>query len=118
MLPPRRTAEIIWQDTIKKEMKNVKFAFQTIPESEKPPNGFQYVDCHMVIDLKIEDFCRMSCLVAGGHTTHTLAAITYSSVVTRETVHIALTMMVLHDLEIKAADVLKAYLTAPNREKI
>ena len=36
----------------------------------------------------------------------------------RETVCIALTMAVLHDLEVKAADVLNAYVMAPNHEKI
>ena len=50
--------------------------------------------------------------------THTLDMITYSSVVTRETVCITLTMVVLHDLEVKAADVLNTYVTAHNREKI
>ena len=39
---------------------------------------------------------------------------TYSSVVTRETVCIALTMAALHDLEVKLADVLNAYVSAPN----
>ena len=38
--------------------------------------------------------------------TYTPDAITYSSVVTRKTVHIALNMVVLHDLEVKAAEVL------------
>ena len=38
--------------------------------------------------------------------------ITYSSVVTRETVCIALIMAGFHDLEVKAADALNAYLTA------
>ena len=42
----------------------------------------------------------------------------YSNVVTRETVHIALAMAVLHDLEVNAADVLNAYVMAPKREKI
>ena len=48
----------------------------------------------------------------------TLDVITYSSVVTRETGHSALMMTVLHDLEVKEADVLNAYVMAPNREKI
>ena len=49
---------------------------------------------------------------------HTPDTITYSSVVTRETVPIALTMVALHDLEVKTADVLNSYMTAPNVEKI
>ena len=49
--------------------------------------------------------------------THIPDTITYSKVVTRETVYIGFTMAVLHDLEVKAADVLNAYVTAPNHEK-
>ena len=45
-------------------------------------------------------------LVMGGPTSQKLDLITYSTVVTIETVHIALTIVVLHYLEVKAADVL------------
>ena len=49
----------------------------------------------------------------GDHMTHTLDTITYSSVVTRETVCITLSMAVLHDLKVKTADVLNSYVTVP-----
>ena len=48
--------------------------------------------------------------------THTLDVITYSCIVSRETVCIALTMAALHDLEVKAADILNLYMIVPNRE--
>ena len=44
--------------------------------------------------------------------------ITYSSVVGRETVCIALTLAALNDLEVKVADIMNAYVTAPTEEKI
>ena len=50
--------------------------------------------------------------------THTSDIITYSSVFTRETVCIALTMAALHALAVKAADVLNAHVMAPTRKKI
>ena len=56
--------------------------------------------------------------MARGFMNHTLDIITYSSVVTKETVCIALTMAALNDLEVKPADALNAYVVAPNREKI
>ena len=56
--------------------------------------------------------------MAGGHLTHTPDVITYFSVVTRKTVCIALTMVAFHELEVKAAVVLNAYVMAPNREKM
>ena len=50
--------------------------------------------------------------------THTLDTITFSSVISKETVHIALTMVALHDLKVKVADVLNIIVIAPSREKI
>ena len=72
----------------------------------------------MVFITKMEDFHRKACLVAKGHMTHTLDAITYSSVAIRETVCIALTVAALHGLEVKAADALNDCVMAPNRENI
>ena len=46
----------LWQDAIQKEMENVKIECKIIPKGKKPPNGFQYVNCHMVFDIKMEDF--------------------------------------------------------------
>ena len=112
----KNNGNTLLQNAIQKEMENVKIAFQIIPEGKKPPNGFQYVDCCMVFDIKMEDFQQKTHLVAEGHMTHTLDTIMYSSVVTRETVYIALTMVALHNLEVKAADVFNAYLMAPNCE--
>ena len=50
--------------------------------------------------------------------TLTLDTIMYSSVVMRKTVCIALTLVALHDLEVKAAGALNAYVTACKYEKI
>ena len=44
--------------------------------------------------------------------------ITYSSMVQQETVCIALVSAVLHDLEVKEAGILNAYLSASYREKV
>ena len=53
--------------------------------------------------------------MVGGHMPHTLDTITYSSVVTRETVCIPHTMAALHDLEVNATNILNAYVMASNR---
>ncbi len=72
----------------------------------------------MIFDIKMEDFRRKAQLVAGGHMTDVPPTITYSSVVGRETVWIALTLAALNDLEVKVADIMNAYVTAPTEEKI
>ena len=50
--------------------------------------------------------------------THTPDVVTYSSVVMRETVYIALIMAALHDLVVRSADILNTCAVAHNREKI
>ncbi len=51
--------------------------------------------------------------MAGGHWTKAPATITYASVISCETMHLALTILSLNDLEVKVGDVLNAYITAP-----
>jgi hypothetical protein len=65
-----------------------------------------------------ENFRRKARFVAGGHTTETPAALTYSSVVSRDSVRIALLFAALNDLDIQSCDIQNAYLTADCREKI
>jgi hypothetical protein len=43
---------------------------------------------------------------------------TYASVVSRETILIALTLAALNDLEVKGADILNAYISTPIKEKV
>jgi hypothetical protein len=72
----------------------------------------------MIFDVKMEDFRRKSRCVAGGHITDTTHEMTYASVVSRETVRIALTLAALNELDVKMADIENAYLTAPITEKV
>jgi hypothetical protein len=72
----------------------------------------------MIFDVKMEDLRRKARFVAGGHTTDTSHAMTYASVVWRDSVIIALALAALNDLNVKMADIENAYLTAPITEKI
>ncbi len=55
---------------------------------------------------------------AGDHWTKAPVTITYASMVSCETVRLALTIASLNDLEVKVGDVLNAYITAPVKEKV
>ena len=65
-----------------------------------------------------ENFGRKARMVAEGHTTEAPYSITYSSVVSRYSVRIALTIAALNKLDVLACDIQNAYLTAQCREKI
>ena len=111
----------LWWDAILKEMKNVRPAFEAWEGSKEDlPPGYQEIRCHIIFDIKMgENFRRKARFVAGGHTTEVPdSLITYASVVSRDSVRIALTIAALNDLKVMACDIQNAYLTADCREKI
>jgi hypothetical protein len=71
----------------------------------------------MIFDVKMEDFRQKARLVAGGHRTKAPVTITYASMVSCETMCLALTIASLNDLEVKLGDVWNAYITAPGRRR-
>ena len=115
----RENGDTLWWDAICKEMKNVRIAFDEYDGEISNLVGYQKIDCHLIFDIKFgENFRRKARMVAGGHTTSTPSTLTYSSVVSRDSVRIALTIAALNGLKVFAADIENAYLTAPCREKI
>jgi hypothetical protein len=82
-------------DAICKELEKVKVAFEFC-EAWTPQQvqdgiargdfvGYQEIDCHMIFDVKM-DLTWKAQFVAGGHTTETPSSITYSSVVSCDSV--------------------------------
>ena len=112
--------DTLWWDAICQEMRNVRIAFEEWDKEEKDiPPGYQKINCHMIFDIKMgENFRRKARFVAGGHTTDCPPEITYSSMVSRDSVRIVFTLAALNGLDIKGADIQNAYLTAQCREKI
>ena len=114
----KETGTTFWYDALQKEMQNNRVAFDIREKDTLIPNGYQHMKCHMVFDIKMGTLHRKCCLVAGGHMTETPTHMRYSSVVSRESVRIALTIAALNNLEVMTGDILNAYLTAPCAEKI
>ena len=115
-----------WEQAIKKEMSKVRVAYEPnekyTPEdvrSGKAPEmtGFQEITCHLIFDVKM-DFTRKARFVANGSKTEAPLSITYSSVVSRDSVRLAFLIAALNDLDIMSCDIGNAYLNAPCREKI
>jgi hypothetical protein len=115
-----------WERALKKEMLKVSVAYK--PKEGVTPEdvcggkvhdmiGYQEIKCHIIFDAKM-DFTRKARFVAGGHMTQPASSITYSSVVSRDSVRIAFLLATLNGLKILACDIGNAYLNAPCREKI
>ncbi|GFH48973.1 Blackbeard [Chaetoceros tenuissimus] len=98
-------------------MVNAKCAFKLLARGDKPPPGYNEILCHLVFDVKL-DMTRKARYVAGGHLTNVPANMTYSSVVSRDTVRIGFLVAALNDLDILAGDIQNAFLSAPTEEKI
>ena len=113
----RNGNQAVEKSPCRKEMNAIRVAFKILTNEEKVPPGYQYVPCKTIFDVKMEDLRRKSRYVAQGCVTEPPSTITYASVVSRESVRIALTVAALNDLEVKAGDIQNAYLTAPNAEK-
>jgi hypothetical protein len=114
----QRNGNTLWADTIAKETKDVCIAFKYLNPGERAPLDYKWITCHMIFDIKIEDVRRKDCMVAGGHMTGVPMIMTYASVVSRDTIRIALTLVALNDLEVNAADILNAYISAPIKENV
>jgi hypothetical protein len=76
------------EEAIQKELQNIRSAFHFLSDDETVPIGYKKIPCHVVFDVKM-DFTRKARFVAGGHMTDPPSTITYSSVVSRESVRIA-----------------------------
>jgi hypothetical protein len=111
------TNTTFWFDAIQKEMKNVRVAFKFLDTGERIPIGYKWIKCHSIFDVKM-DFTRKAHFVAGGHMTDPPLTLTYSSVVSRDSVRIAFMLAALNDVNLLAADIENDYLNAPTRERV
>ena len=81
--------------------------------------GYQEIRCHMIFDINMDGrFTRKDRYVAGGHTTDPQSFITYSSVVSRDSIIIVFTLAALNGVYIRASDIGNAYLNTKCRENI
>jgi hypothetical protein len=97
-------------------MINNRAAFKFLEEDENVPVGYKWIRCHMIFDVKM-DFTRKARFVAGGHMTDPPSAITYSSVVSRDSVRIAFMLASLNGLSLSATDIGNAYLNAEGEKR-
>ncbi len=59
-----KNGNTLWVDAIVKKMKEVRIAFNILPDGHSAPIGYQKIPCHMIFDVKMEDFRQKARLVA------------------------------------------------------
>jgi hypothetical protein len=113
----RINGNTLWMDALRMEMNGVMIAFEPQPEGETHVHGYKKIPGFIIWDVKM-DFTRKARYVAGGHRTEEPPkALTYSSVVSRESVRLALLIAALNNLDVRLTDIKNAYLNAPITEK-
>ena len=86
-------------------------------KSGKELPGYQVIKCNLIFNIMMNS-TRKARFIAGGHVTDPPALITYSGVVSREMVRIALLLAASNDLDVCAADIGNKYLNVPWKEKV
>jgi hypothetical protein len=110
----KENGNTLCQDAVSKEMNNVRIEFQILNGEKSFPPTYQEIRCHMIFDVKMEDFRHKAHFCAGGHITDTSHDMTYANVVSIESVRIALDLAAL---DVNMTDTENAYLMAPLTEK-
>ena len=119
LLIDKENGDTQWMDATRKEMVAIRTAMEQYDGDVLDLIGYQLITGHIVFDVKLgENFQRKARFCADGHKTQTPNSITYSSVVSRDSVRIMLLIAALNDLSLKATDIQNAFLTAPNLEKV
>lgn len=114
----RRNNNTLWQDAVDSEMKEIIISMDKHKGAIEELIGYVRDTGHLIFDVKLdENFRRKARYVANGHKTTAPPEIMYSTVVARDSVRIILLIAALNDLQLKAANIQNAFLTAPNKEK-
>ncbi|CAJ1941927.1 unnamed protein product, partial [Cylindrotheca closterium] len=114
----KENGDTLWQDSIQMEMKNNRIAFEEFDGDVEKLMGYKKITGHLVFHVKLgENFRRKARYCADGHKTEAPAALTYSTVVSRDSVRILLMIAALNGLDLQCADIQNAFLTAPAIEK-
>ena len=92
-------------------------AFKLLDDGFRVPIGFKKITCHLIFDIKFA-LTRKARYVGGGHLTTVPASMTYSSVVSWDSVQIMFLVAALNDLDIKMCNIGNAYLNAETRERL
>jgi Reverse transcriptase (RNA-dependent DNA polymerase) len=92
-------------------MDNVMIAFRALEDGEPIPAGYKEIPIRMIFDVKM-DLTRKARLVAGGHLTAPPDSLTYSGVVSKESVRLGLMIAQLNKLQVLMTDIGNAYLNA------
>ena len=72
----KKNCNTLWADAIAKDTRSNQVAFDIREKGDAPQLGHQFIKCHMILDVKMEDLGRKARMVAGCHMTDVPQTIT------------------------------------------
>ena len=110
----------LWHTAIQDEMKKIIAAFEQFDGDPSELIGYQQITTRIIFDIKLGENFRQNKarLVADGHKIEPPGSVTYSSIVSRDSVRLCLLSAALNNLDVLAGDIENAYLTTPCHEKV
>ena len=122
----KKNGKTYYKEAIDKEIKKANITYKPIEgctqEEVRKWNvddmyGYQEIKCHVIFEMNMY-FTWKARLVANGSKTEAPVSLTYSRVVSRESVRLVFWITALNDLDVTAYDIGNAYINAPCKEKI
>ena len=98
-------------------MKKSRVAFNFLDKDNHDPVGYKEITCHLIFGVKMV-LTRKCRYVAGGNITDPHYSMNYSSVVSFDSVILALFISAMNYLNILAGDIQNSYLNALTKEKV
>ena len=92
--------------------------FSILEHGARAPSDYKMIPMWIIFDVKMGTFHCKARLVAGSHTTEPPVCDTYSTVASKESVHLAFLLSELNGLDLVTIDITKACVNAPCREKV
>ena len=95
-------------DVVRQEMSNNRVVFESYEQNPYKLVGYQEITRHIIFGVKLaENFKRKARFVADEHKTEPPVSITYSAVVSRDSVRTLLTIATLNGLDVMGTDIQK-----------
>lgn len=91
----KATGTTFWCNTIQLEMENVCVVFDVLVHGVTLPPDRQYMCCCMIFFIKMEGFGHKAWFVTGRHMTKAVATFLYAKILSEETLHTAILVVML-----------------------
>ena len=111
----RKNGNNLWRDAISAEIGTLMDmkVFRILEPGATASSDYKMIPMWNIFDVKMGTFRRKARLVAGGHTTEPPASDTYSSVASKESVHLAFLLSELNGIDLVTVDITNAYVIDP-----